>query len=162
MLAGEMRGAPQEELPAIMFAQHYADARGKPSQEAWQRIATLYGREKGMAILGAVRGIMMGNAYGIPAGSLLGRLRVRRYRVDARSSLPYELAMLVSLFIFSAGRRVPGAGREPDAPAGRAPMSAGRFPTPARDFPRGPVSSARAAVNIEIKGNRPARQIGKE
>lgn len=100
MLSGEMRDVPQEEMKAVLFAQHYADTRGKPSYEAWRQIVSVYGQAKAMAILGAIRGIMGGNAYGIPAGSLLGRMGVKRFHTDARSSLPYELGMMLSMILF--------------------------------------------------------------
>ena len=96
MLGGQMADVPADQLPAVLFAQHYADARGKPSPEAWKSVVSRYGRDGAMAILGAVRGIMMGNAYGIPLGSFLSRLRGKRALVDARSSLGYELLMLLT------------------------------------------------------------------
>ena len=96
MLGGQMADVPADQLPAVLFAQHYADARGKPSPEAWKSVVSRYGRDGAMAILGAVRGIMMGNAYGIPLGSFLSRLRRKRALVDARSSLGYELLMLLT------------------------------------------------------------------
>ncbi len=43
MLGGEFADAPEAELSAILFAQHYADTRGKPSKEAWARILDVYG-----------------------------------------------------------------------------------------------------------------------
>lgn len=96
MLAGQAQTVPAEELPAVLFAQHYADARGNPSRAAWEGAVSRYGRARAMAILGAVRGIMLGNAYGIPLGSLLARLRGKRAHVDERSSLGYELSLLLS------------------------------------------------------------------
>ena len=89
MLAGQAQTVPAEELPAVLFAQHYADVRGNPSRAAWEGAVSRYGRARAMAILGAVRGIMLGNAYGIPLGSLLARLRGKRAHVDERSSLGY-------------------------------------------------------------------------
>lgn len=94
MLSGAMDGVLQEELPAVLFAQHYAEMRGKPSKESWQRLVQEYGEEKAMGILGAVRTIMIGNAYGIPLGSLRGRLKGN---ADKRSSLPYELGMTITV-----------------------------------------------------------------
>ncbi len=100
MLSGEMRDVPKEEMKAVLFAQHYADTRGKPSCEAWRQTVSAYGQAKAMAILGAARGMMMGNAYGIPAGSLLGRMGVKRFHADARSSLPYELGLMLTVILF--------------------------------------------------------------
>ncbi len=96
MLAGQMENVPADELPAVLFAQHYADARGNPSRAAWTSVVGRYGRDGAMGILGAVRGIMLGNAYGIPLGSFLSRLRGKRAAVDSRSSVGYELLMLFS------------------------------------------------------------------
>src|SRR5699024_4226589 len=66
ILSGTIDGMPDEELQAIMFAQHYADTKGKPSEAAWNRIVYIYGEEKALGILGATRAIMVGNSYGIP------------------------------------------------------------------------------------------------
>lgn len=96
MLAGEFQNVPDEEITAVLFAQHYADTRGKPDSAAWDKLRKQYGRDAALAMLGAVRGIMLGNAIGIPAGSLLGRLGIKPFRVDARSSLAYEIALLLS------------------------------------------------------------------
>ena len=98
MLAGDLSGAKQEELAALLFAQHYADTRGKPSAEAWQAIVEQYGYETGLGILGAIRMITVGNTYGIPSGNLLSRLTGRP--LDPRSRLGYELAMLFTLIPF--------------------------------------------------------------
>jgi len=43
MLGGELANAPEAELPALLFAQHYADTRGKPAKEAWERVTAVYG-----------------------------------------------------------------------------------------------------------------------
>lgn len=99
MLAGQMENVPTNELPAVLFAQHYADARGNPSREAWASVVARYGRDGAMGILGAVRGIMLGNAYGIPLGSLLARLRGKRAAIDARGGVGYELLMLLSALV---------------------------------------------------------------
>lgn len=122
MLGGQMGDVPPEELPAVLFAQHYADARGNPSPEAWKNIVSRYGHDGAMAILGAVRGIMTGNAYGIPLGSFLNRLRGKRESVDERSSLGYELLMLLTsplVFVIALPHaliaRLFGASAEPQA-----------------------------------------------
>jgi AhpD family alkylhydroperoxidase len=96
MLAGQMEKVPADELPAALFAQHYADTRGIFSREAWTGVVARYGWDGAMGILGAVRGIMLGNAYGIPLGSLLSRLQGRRAAIDPRSSAGYELLILLT------------------------------------------------------------------
>ncbi len=100
MLSGELRDVPDTELTAVLFAQHYADMRGKPDKAAWEQLKTQYGREAALAMLGAIRGIMLGNAVGIPSGSLLRRFGVKRFHIDSRSTLIYEIALLLSSAIF--------------------------------------------------------------
>jgi AhpD family alkylhydroperoxidase len=92
MLAGIMDNVPDDELAAIMFAQHYADTRGHPTEESWQRIVEIYGNSLAQGILGSIRTIMMGNAYGIAWSSFFNRLRGR---ADPRSSLLYEARMIL-------------------------------------------------------------------
>lgn len=93
MLAGVINDTPPDELAAVMFAQHYADTRGKPSKDSWERIMAVYEPSKAKGILGAIRIIMLANTYGIPLGSFLNRFRGRP---DQRSNLLYEIAMFVT------------------------------------------------------------------
>lgn len=97
LLAGSADSVPKEETAAVLFAQHYADSRGKPSPEAWKRIAETYGKPEAMGILGAVRIIMLGNAFGIVLNSLKGR---RKGKPDERSSPRYEISMLLAFLPF--------------------------------------------------------------
>lgn len=97
MLAGISDNIPSEELQAIMFAQHYADSRGNPSKESWERIIETYGLSKAKGILGAIRMIMMGNVYGIPWGFFLSRIKGKP---DQRSSLFYELGFMIASIFF--------------------------------------------------------------
>lgn len=92
LLGGVADGVPDDELPAIGFAQHYAASRGHPDEEAWSDLVAAYGRQEARGILGAVRVMMWGNAVGIPPSSLLGRLRGRP---DPGSSLGYELGTIL-------------------------------------------------------------------
>lgn len=92
MLAGIMDDLPDDELAAVMFAQHYADTRGHPTGESWQRIVEIYGTSLAQGILGSIRAIMIGNAYGIAWSSFFNRLRGRP---DSRSSLLYEASMIL-------------------------------------------------------------------
>lgn len=100
MLAGEYEDAPNEEVPAILFAQAYADSRGKPSVTVWEKIIDTYGQEKALAILSSIRIIMIGNTYGMPAGSLIKRISGRKSRIDPRSSIGYEIGMLLTFLPF--------------------------------------------------------------
>ncbi|MBI5458730.1 carboxymuconolactone decarboxylase family protein [Methanobacterium sp.] len=96
MLRGIVDDVPGDEMAGIMFAQHYADTRGNPSKESWQRIVEIYGISKATGILGSIRTIMIGNTYGIPWSSFFNRLRGR---ADPRSSLLYELSMMLGTIL---------------------------------------------------------------
>jgi AhpD family alkylhydroperoxidase len=97
MIAGELVDVPANEATAVAFAQHYADTKGNPSPEAWQRIVSTYGLPLANGILGATRAIMWGNVSGIPASSFLRRLRGT---AEPGSSLRYELSMLLATAVF--------------------------------------------------------------
>ena len=92
-----MDDVPADELPAVLFAQHYADSRGSPSKASWERIVERYGLSRARGILGAIRMIMVGNTYGIPWGSFVNRFRGRP---DPRSSLSYEVSMMITVVLF--------------------------------------------------------------
>lgn len=99
LLAGESSNLPEQELSAIMFAQHVAEQKGIPSKEAWKRMQSLYGERHAEAIFSAICVIMAGNTYGIPFGSLKSRIHGNKTDIDKRSSLPYELIMILSLLV---------------------------------------------------------------
>lgn len=96
MLDGEVAQAPGAELPAIMFAQHYADTKGHPDADAWQVVVDTYGPEQARGILGAIRMIMWGNAYGIALSGLQARKRGENL---PGSSLVGDLAMTAAAFL---------------------------------------------------------------
>lgn len=75
LLGGVTDGAPDRELPAIGFAQHYADSKAQPDRDAWDRLVEIYGDEDALGTLGTIRMMMWGNAFGIPLSSLRARLK---------------------------------------------------------------------------------------
>jgi hypothetical protein len=93
MLKGIKDDVPADELPAVMFAQHYADTRANPTQKSWKRLLEIYGISKSYGILGTIRTIMIGNTFGIPWSSFFNRLRGK---ADPRSSITYELTIMLS------------------------------------------------------------------
>lgn len=97
MLNGIIDNIPDYEIEGVLFAQHYADKRGNPSKESWDKIVQVYGNTKSEGILASTRMIMMGNTYGIPLGSFIHRFKGKP---DERSSIMYELGMLLTLVIF--------------------------------------------------------------
>lgn len=97
LLDGLSGDVPEDEMPAILFAQHYTNYRGRPSRKSWQRIVKVYGLRKAQGILGAIRLIMLGNTYGIPWSSFFNRFKGKP---DKRSNLLYELGMMACISIF--------------------------------------------------------------
>jgi AhpD family alkylhydroperoxidase len=97
MLGGDTAAVSADEATAVAFAQHYADARGRPDPAAWKRLLDAEGPARAHGVLGAVRAMMIGNAFGIAWGAFARRLAGRPV---AGSTLPYELAMLVSIVVF--------------------------------------------------------------
>ncbi len=98
LFAGIADDVPANEMEAVLFAQHYADTRGNPSRQAWERIVEIYGPAAAKGILGAARAITMGNVYGIAWGSFFNRFRGKP---DKRSNICYEAGiMLTSIFYF--------------------------------------------------------------
>lgn len=74
-LSGNFSQAPADEIPALYFAQHYAENAGKPDPEMVNQLMTIYGDEKSRAIIGYIRAIMIGNAWGNAFDSLRFRLK---------------------------------------------------------------------------------------
>lgn len=97
MLGGDLADVPENELDGVLFAQHYADMRGKPSKESWQRILDTYGETGAYGVLAVTRMIMMGNATGIPSGSFINRFRGKP---DPRSNIAYELLMMLAMVVY--------------------------------------------------------------
>lgn len=91
-LAGDFNQAPAEELPALLFAQHYAEYAGIPEPEMMDGLFKTYGQEKGGAIIGYIRAIMVGNAWGNALDSL--RFRVKG-KPNPEMTLGQEMGILI-------------------------------------------------------------------
>jgi AhpD family alkylhydroperoxidase len=89
-LSGDGTFINQYEAKAIIFAQHYADARGFPKKDAFDSLIDEYGNQKVKIILSAIQLMHAGNIYGIPYSALISRLKGKPYK---DSSLIYELGM---------------------------------------------------------------------
>ncbi|MDA3900722.1 MAG: carboxymuconolactone decarboxylase family protein [Spirochaetes bacterium] len=92
ILAGSYESIPEEESVAIFFAQHYAEVKGFIERSSWERVKDEYGKRKALAILGVIRTIMVGNAFGIPLSSL--KNRIKRKEIKGPGFF-YELCMLL-------------------------------------------------------------------
>lgn len=74
MLAGTVENAPAEELPALLFAQHWAESDANPDPEAREKLTAVYGEERAEAIETVLRMIRIGNLSGNTWDYLLFRL----------------------------------------------------------------------------------------
>ncbi|MFZ2015217.1 MAG: carboxymuconolactone decarboxylase family protein [Nocardioides sp.] len=92
LLGGSSTSIPDHQLPALAFAQHYAESRGHPDPLAWQDLVATDGEHEALGALAAVRVMMWGNAVGIPLSSLRSRLKGAP---DAGSTLHYEVATIL-------------------------------------------------------------------
>lgn len=99
MLAGVSDDVPKEEMSAVVFSQHYAEMRGKPSKKSWERVVEIYGLKKAKGILAAIRIMMFGNAAGIAWGSFVNRFK-KGEKADERSGLLYEIGMVLTTIIY--------------------------------------------------------------
>ena len=95
LMSGEFDDVPDDELRAVLFAQHYADAGSRITRDTFGEIVKAYGQEKADCILAATRAIMFGNSVGIVFSSLKSRFKGEGG--DERSSIGYELAVILCL-----------------------------------------------------------------
>jgi len=93
LLNGREEYIKPEEAKGILFAQHFADNRGLPQQDAYRAIEKEYGPAKAKIILAAAQVMIVGNMYGIPLSALQSRLSGRPY---TDSTLIYELCFLIA------------------------------------------------------------------
>jgi AhpD family alkylhydroperoxidase len=71
---GELASSPSEELPALLYAQHWAETGGKPAPAARNRIIERYGEETAVAMELALRMIQIGNLMGNTVDYVLYRV----------------------------------------------------------------------------------------
>jgi len=80
LLAGSIpRDAPAEELPALLYAQHWAETDARPDPGADRRLTEVYGDDRAQAVRIVLRMIRMGNLLGNTADYLLYRLSFGRF-----------------------------------------------------------------------------------
>ncbi|HLW15141.1 MAG TPA: carboxymuconolactone decarboxylase family protein [Flavobacteriaceae bacterium] len=91
-LSGGDQFIKPEEAKAIMFAQHFADARGYPKKYTYDAIVEEYGEKEATIILAAVQTMIAGNMYGIPLSAFQSRRKGKPYK---DSTLFYELGMML-------------------------------------------------------------------
>ena len=79
---GVVENSPGEELPALLYAQHWAETGGKTDPAARERIIELYNEDTVNAIELALRTIQMGNLLGNTLDYVLYRLSFGRLGVS--------------------------------------------------------------------------------
>lgn len=85
---------PPNEVVALTFAQHYAEANCQPDPAAWQRVVAYYGEETANDILAYLRMITFGNLLGNTFDALLSRIAGKP---APGSSLWSELSVLLGV-----------------------------------------------------------------
>jgi AhpD family alkylhydroperoxidase len=78
LLCGVVEGAPGEEVPALLYAIHFAEVDGQVGPEARARMLEVYGEGRTEAIERVLRTVRSGNLVGNSFDYLLFRLTGRR------------------------------------------------------------------------------------
>jgi AhpD family alkylhydroperoxidase len=92
LLTGEFDDVPMNEVPAILFAQHYAESGGNPDEAAIRRLVEHYGSATARDLLTLVRLVTMTNLIGNTFDALMSRLLGRP---SPDSTLHNELTILL-------------------------------------------------------------------
>lgn len=85
LAAGLFHGSPPEEVPALLYAQHWAEANAKPEASARQRVVAQYGEAMVGEIELALRMIRVGNLLGNTFDYCLHRLSFGRWGAGRRA-----------------------------------------------------------------------------
>ena len=93
--AGLYHNAPEEFLTALLFAQHYAEAKGNPDSLTFQKVIDEYGEDKANDILAYILLMMVANMHGNTMEAL--RLRLKGTPIDNSSSFQ-EIAVIFGIF----------------------------------------------------------------
>ena len=80
ILNGNLDQISDEELIAVLFAQHYAESHEQPTIESKQRLAETYGVDVALMIKGFCEVITFTNSMGITMNFLKNRLLFKRHK----------------------------------------------------------------------------------
>ena len=80
LLSGEVDDCPEDEIIAVLYAQHWAESNACPDKEADERLEETYGPEKAEAINLMLRMIRLGNLLGNTWDYLLYRMSFGKWR----------------------------------------------------------------------------------
>lgn len=92
ILSGDFTEAPAHEHTALLFAEHYADSAGQPSNAAVTKLAKTYGSDQAAQIVAVIRMITVGNLHGNMIDALRHRLKGQKVH---DSSLVCELGVVL-------------------------------------------------------------------
>ncbi len=85
LLAGQIpQGSPREEIPALVYARHWAQADAKPDSESIRALVEVYREKKAAMIHAVLRMIRAGNLMGNTLDYFLNRLSFGRLGLTAR------------------------------------------------------------------------------
>ena len=85
LLEGQIpQDTPSEEIPALVYARHWAQANGMPEPEAARSLAEVYSEERAALINVILRMIRAGNLMGNTLDWLLYRISFGRFGLTAR------------------------------------------------------------------------------
>jgi AhpD family alkylhydroperoxidase len=90
--AGDFSDVPTEELPALLFAQHYAAQAGSPEEDAVETLVKTYGETRTARIMFTIRMITIGNLLGNTFDALLNRMGGRTV---SSSRLIHEIGVML-------------------------------------------------------------------
>jgi len=96
IVASEFGELPEEEIPAILFAQHYAETGGNNDPEAWDKLVGQYTEEGAQDILAYIRVITFGNLWGNSFDAFLSRFAGKP---APNSSLISELGIIFASIV---------------------------------------------------------------
>jgi len=85
LAAGVLEGSPPEEAPALLYAQHWAEADGKPDAAARKQVVARYGEQVVGMIELALRMIRVGNLSGNTFDCLLHRISFGKWGAWGRA-----------------------------------------------------------------------------
>lgn len=96
ILEGDISNVPDEDAVAVMYGQHFADSKEKPSIEARERLIEEYGPRKANLIKAATYMITMTNGMGTSLDYLWSRLRFKR---NKKSNIVKEVVIPLSTML---------------------------------------------------------------
>jgi AhpD family alkylhydroperoxidase len=79
LLSTSLEDCPEDEIVALIYAQHWADTNANPQPESIQRLLETYGNEKAEAINLLLRMNRIGNLFGNSFDYLLYRISFGRW-----------------------------------------------------------------------------------